>query len=200
MNHLHKYIPGTSSRTLLLLHGTGGNEDSLLELVKFLDENANLLSPRGNVLEGNMPRFFKRLSEGVFDLEDLRVRTEELAVFIAEAAQHYQFDASNVIAVGYSNGANIATSLLLRHPKVFCGAILLHGQLPFVPEEIPDLTSTNIFASAGQHDPLIRQAQFEEMVGLLRQANANVVTHVHGGGHEIARSEIEAAQAWFEEF
>src|SRR5438874_10819679 len=110
---IHEFVPGTSNRILLLLHGTGGNERDLIPLGRQVDATASLLSPRGKVLENGMPRFFRRLAEGVFDLKDLKIRTTELADFVAAAAQHYGFSSDKVVAVGYSNGANIAASVLL---------------------------------------------------------------------------------------
>src|SRR5690242_21351616 len=123
---IHEFVPGASNRTLLLLHGTGGNERDLIPLGRELDPNAALLSPRGKVLENGMPRYFRRLAEGVFDLDDLRARTGELAGFVASAAATYGFDPHNVIAAGYSNGANIAASLLLLRPETLAAAVLFH--------------------------------------------------------------------------
>src|SRR5499433_2520532 len=135
---IHEFVPGDSDRTLLLLHGTGGSERDLIPLGRELDPNASLLSPRGKVLENGMPRFFRRLAEGVFDLDDLRQRTHDLAAFVAAASEAYQFDPRRVIAVGYSNGANIAASLLLLHPETLAGAVLFHAMVPLIPEKLPD--------------------------------------------------------------
>src|SRR5262249_53359531 len=121
---IYEFVSSKSDRTLLLLHGTGGNERDLISLGRELDRNAALLSPRGKVLETGMPRFFRRLAEGVFDLEDLKRRTSELADFVTAAAQHYGFARDNLVAVGYSNGANIAASILLLRPEVLSTAIL----------------------------------------------------------------------------
>src|SRR2546430_11130249 len=118
---IHEFVPGSSNRTLLLLHGTGGNERDLMPLGRELDPNAALLSPRGKILENGMPRFFRRLAEGVFDLDDLKIRTNELADFVAAAAEHYKLAADEIIAIGYSNGANIAASMLLLRPEVLRG-------------------------------------------------------------------------------
>src|SRR5207247_5603417 len=123
------FVAGTSNRTLLLMHGTGGNERDLIPLGRELDPRAALLSPRGKILENGMPRFFRRLAEGVFDLEDLRNRTNELADFVAAAAQHYGFASDNVVAVGYSNGANIAASTLLLRPQVLSDAVLFRAMV-----------------------------------------------------------------------
>src|SRR5213079_1380024 len=135
---IHEFIPGDSPRTLLLLHGTGGNG-------RDLDAKAALLSPCGKVLENGMPRFFRRLAEGVFDLEDLKYRTNELADFVAAAGKHYGFTSDNVVAVGYSNGANIAASMLLLRPEIMHGAVLFRAMVPLVPENLPDLSSLQVW-------------------------------------------------------
>src|SRR5262249_41735363 len=142
---IHEFVPGKSERTLLLLHGTGGNERDLIPLGRELDRNAALLSPRGKVLENGMPRFFRRLAEGVLDLEDLKRGTSELANFVTAAAQHYGFARDNVVAVGYSNGANIAASILLRRPEVLSTAILFRAMVPLIPEKQPNLSSVNVW-------------------------------------------------------
>src|SRR6184192_4850281 len=131
---IHEFVLGKSERTLLLLHGTGGNERDLIPLGHELDPNAALLSPRGKVLENRLPRFFRRLAEGVFDLEDLKNRTHELADFVAAAAKHYGFASDNLVAVGYSNGANIAASMLLLRPEILSDAILFRAMVPLIPE------------------------------------------------------------------
>src|SRR5437588_9417037 len=146
---IHEFVPGSSERTLLLLHGTGGNERDLIPLGHELDPGAALLSPRGKVLEHGMPRFFRRLAEGVFDLEDLTRRTHELADFVADAATRYGFDPRNVIAVGFSNGANIAASLLLLRPETLAAAVLFRPMIPLVPETLPDLSRVPVFIAAG---------------------------------------------------
>src|SRR5881398_623599 len=138
---IHEFVAGSSNRTFLLLHGTGGNERDLLPVGRELDPTASLLSPRGKVLENGMPRYFRRLAEGVFDLEDLKKRTHELADFVVSAVAHYKIDIENMIAVGYSNGANIAASLLLLRPEIFPAAVLFRAMVPLVPETQPDLSS-----------------------------------------------------------
>src|SRR5213595_1851296 len=126
---IHQLVPGNSKRTLLLLHGTGGNERDLIPLGQELDSNASLLSPRGKVLENGMPRFFRRLAEGVFDLEDLRKRTDELADFVLSAADYYKIDIKQIVAVGYSNGANIAASIILLRPEILSAAVLFRAMV-----------------------------------------------------------------------
>ncbi|HUX22680.1 MAG TPA: alpha/beta hydrolase [Spirochaetia bacterium] len=194
----HQYIPRKlkGAPTLLLLHGTGGNEHDLLDLGAALLPGAGLLSPRGAVLENGMPRFFRRLSEGVFDLEDLQRRSEDLAQFVAEAASTYLFDPAKVFAVGYSNGANIAASLLLLHPTVLAGAVLFHAMVPIVPQRLPDLKGVPVFMGSGRLDTMIPPAQAEALERMFIEAGANVTSHWEQGGHALNRQEIEAAARW----
>ena len=198
LSFIHRFIPGTAP-TILLLHGTGGDELDLLGVGPLLAPGAALLSPRGQVLENGMPRFFRRLAEGVFDQEDLSRRTDDLAVFIASAAQHFGFDSANVIAAGFSNGANIAASLLLAHPGVLRAAILFAPMVPFTPTPLPDLHGTTVFIGAGRVDPLISQAQTEELADLLRATKADVTLSWHDSGHMLTRPEIAAAADWLRE-
>jgi len=193
--HRWEPTPGAST-TLLLLHGTGGSEDDLLDLGRSLLPTANLLSPRGQVSENGLARFFRRLAEGVFDLDDLRARTTGLARFVDEAARVYGFDRSRVVAVGFSNGANIAASLLLSGTPTLAGAALLHPMVPFEPTASPDLTGRAVFIGAGRTDPLVPVSQTERLTELLTAGGATVETHWHPGGHRLSREEIEAAQAW----
>jgi phospholipase/carboxylesterase/glyoxalase family protein len=192
----HRFVPGSDATTLLLLHGTGGNEDDLLPLGRELAPNASLLSPRGRVLERGMPRFFRRLAEGVFDQQDLALRTDELAGFVAAAASQYKFDAGRVIAVGYSNGANIAASVLLKHPRVLSGAVLFHPMVPFEPTPLPSLPATPVFMSAGTADAMVPRPLTERLAELLRASGGSVTVHWENGGHELSRSEVDAARAW----
>src|ERR687897_3449236 len=148
LGFIHQFIPSSATQdkvTFLLLHGTGGNEQDLIPLVRELNPRAAMLSPRGKVLENGMPRFFRRLAEGVFDIEDLKFRTNELADFVNNASKVYGFDLQHVIALGYSNGANIASSMLLLRPEVLSTAILFRAMVPLVPEVLPDLTNKHIF-------------------------------------------------------
>ena len=197
---IHRFAPaaesGGRSRTLLLLHGTGGNEEDLLPLGRYLDPGAGLLSPRGKVLERGMPRFFRRLAEGVFDLEDLRGQTQDLARFVRAASEDYKFDPREVVAVGFSNGANIAASLLLQEPGVLSAAILFHPMVPFVPETLPDLVLTRVFIAAGRYDPMVPAENTEELAGLLQRAGAPVTVHWQPGGHQITEDEADAARSW----
>src|SRR5207245_6146183 len=149
---IHEFVSGSSERTLLLLHGTGGNEHDLIPIGGELDPTATLLSPRGQVLENGMPRYFRRLAEGVFDLDDLKKRTHELADFVASAASHYKIDIEKLVAVGYSNGANIAASMLLLRPEILPAAILFRAMVPLEPDNLPDLSFTHDWIGPGDQD------------------------------------------------
>jgi phospholipase/carboxylesterase len=198
----HRYITSQdrsdkAGLTLLLLHGTGGNEDDLLPLGRELDPNARLLSPRGKILEGGrIPRFFRRLAEGVFDIEDLKFRTHELAGFVEKASRFYGFDAHKVVAVGYSNGANIAASMLLLKPQTLSGAILFRAMVPLVPDNLPDLSNKRIFMSSGLRDPIATRQEAETLSGLLKQASAIVDLQWQNSGHELTQDDVHAARQW----
>src|SRR5438874_4757869 len=193
---IHEFVPGTSNRTLLLLHGTGGNERDLIALGRELDPNAALLSPRGKVLENGMPRFFRRLAEGVFDLEDLKHRTNELADFVTAAAQHYGFATDQLVAVGYSNGANIAASVLLLRPGVLPTAILFRAMVPLHPEKEPNLSSVRVLIGAGTNDPIVPASETKRLAELLRRVGADVTIHFAKAGHGLTNNELEAAGHW----
>lgn len=205
LGFVHRYIPPSSagesagSTTLLLLHGTGGDEEDLVPLGRALLPGAALLSPRGKVLERGASRFFRRLAEGVFDQEDLARRTAELAQFVGAATKTYELDAEALIAVGFSNGANIAASLLLTHPGLLRGAVLLSPMVPFDLDALPDLAETAVFIGAGRADPIAPAAQAERLAEMLRGAGAQVTLHWTPGGHGITKSEVDAARSWMAE-
>jgi predicted esterase len=196
---IHEFVPGGSGRTLLLLHGTGGNEHDLIPLGRELDPNAALLSPRGKVLENGMPRFFRRLAEGVFDVEDLKQRTNELADFITVAAAQYNLATNEIIAVGYSNGANIAASMLLLRPEILHAAILFRAMVPLVPEAMPDVSPVRVWIGAGNQDPIIPTSETQRLVDLLRGAGADVTIRFFNAGHGLTNSEVETAGQWLKE-
>ena len=196
LDFVHEFLPGSSNRTLLLLHGTGGNERDLIPLGREIDPTAAFLSPRGKVLENGMPRFFRRLAEGIFDEEDLKRRTHELANFVGAAANHYEFAADQVVAVGYSNGANIAASLLLLRPGTLRAAILFRAMVPLVPEKLPDLSLLRVWIGAGNQDPIIPTSETQRLVELLRKARADVTIRFFDAGHNLANNEIEIARDW----
>jgi phospholipase/carboxylesterase len=196
---IHEFVPGTSHRTLLLLHGTGGNERDLIPLGRDLDPNAFLLSPRGKILENGMPRFFRRLAEGVFDLDDLKTRTNELADFVAAAARHYELAADHIIGVGYSNGANIAASMLLLRPEIMHAAILFRAMLPLIPDKLPDLSSVRVWIGAGDQDPIIPTRETQRLVELLRRAGADVTIRFFNASHGLTSGELETAGQWLKD-
>jgi predicted esterase/catechol 2,3-dioxygenase-like lactoylglutathione lyase family enzyme len=202
LGFVHKYLPPASgaelagSTTLLLLHGTGGDEDDLVPLGRRLLPGAGLLSPRGKVLERGMPRFFRRLAEGVFDQEDLARRTDELAEFVETAVRTYGLCRDGIVAVGFSNGANIAASLLLRRPGILRGAVLLSPMVPFELPTTPELAGTAVFIGAGRGDSIAPPAQAERLAAILGRAGAAVTMHWEPGGHAVAQAEVEAAHLW----
>jgi predicted esterase len=197
----HHFIPadaGAPPVTLLLLHGTGGDENDLLGLGRMLVPGAALLSPRGKVLEHGMPRFFRRLAEGVFDLDDLTARTHELADFVADAATRYGFDPRHVVAVGFSNGANIAASILLLRPETLAGAVLFRPMVPFTPESPPDLAKVPVFIAAGASDHIVPMEQSDQLATLLKNAGAPVTLHWEPAGHGLTQGDVLAAQQWLQ--
>ncbi|HEX6630875.1 MAG TPA: VOC family protein [Gemmatimonadaceae bacterium] len=206
LGFVHRYLPPTAqaeqagSTTLLLLHGTGGDEDDLIPLGRALLPGAAILSPRGKVMEGAAARFFRRLAEGVLDQEDLARRTGELATFIEAAAVTYGLDRDGIVAVGFSNGANIAASLLLRRPGLLRGAVLLSPMVPFEPETPAGLAGTHVFIGAGRTDRMVPPEQSERLAGLLGDAGAEVTLHWEPGGHGITEREVLAARRWLEQF
>ncbi|KPV44948.1 alpha/beta hydrolase [Alicyclobacillus ferrooxydans] len=196
---IHRFIPSKTGRndtTLVLLHGTGGNEEDLLPLGQFLAPEAALLGVRGKVLEGGMPRFFRRLAEGVFDEADLIFRTHELARFIDEAASTYELNRARLTAVGYSNGANIAASILLLEPEVFSSAVLLRAMVPLEPEEYPNLQGKKVLMQCGRQDPIIAPENSERLAALLKMSGADVTVHFSNSGHGLTNPELAQAQAW----
>jgi len=195
---LHEFVPGHSNRTLLLLHGTGGNERDLIPLGRELDPDASLLSPRGKILENGMPRFFRRLAEGVFDLEDLKTRTHELADFVTASVRHYKLAANHIVGVGYSNGANIAASMLLLRPEIMHAAILFRAMVPLIPETLPDLSSVRVWISAGDQDPIIPASEAKRLAELLRSAGADVTIRFAKAAHGLTSDDVTTARDWLE--
>jgi predicted esterase len=193
----HRWVPGRGSPlTALVLHGTGGDESDLLPLGAAVAPGAALLSPRGKVLDRGSPRFFKRLALGVFDQADLAARTEELVTFVRRAADLYGFDPSKVVAVGYSNGANIASSAFLRHPGIFSRAVLFRPMVPFVPNPSPALNGMPVYISAGRVDPIVRRENTEELLTVLSAAGAAVTTRWEEAGHALTSGEVQGAADW----
>lgn len=197
MKYLYNPSERASDPTFLLLHGTGGNERDLLPIAQDIKINNGVLAVKGNVDEDGNARFFKRFTDGSPDITDMVERTDELNAFVNKAAQTHDFDRDNVIALGYSNGANIATSLLFHHEASLKGAILLH---PFVPRkdiQLPDLTDVPIFISAGATDTLVLPGEAVQLKKMLEQAGADVKLYLTDAGHALVNSEIEAATEWY---
>jgi phospholipase/carboxylesterase len=179
---------------LLLLHGTGGDENDLVPLGARMAPGSALLSPRGKVREKGMPRFFRRLAEGVFDLDDLTARTYELGDFVDKARAAYALE--RPIAVGFSNGANIASALMLLRPLALAGAVLMRGTVPFLPEQPPNLRGVPVLILAGSDDPLVSADNREALVKLLKEAGANVSASVIEAGHGLTPQDIALATRW----
>jgi len=205
LGFIHRFIPphsnaNESKQTLLLLHGTGGTEDDLIPLGNQLAPNASILSVRGRVLENGMPRFFRRLEEGVFDLEDLKMRTDELAEFLTKSSSKYMFDEKRIIAVGYSNGANIAASLLLRRPESLAGAILFRAMVPYSPTVMPDLSNKSIILLEGLYDSIVSRTEAQRLLEIFTNAQSNVTLKWQDSGHNLTNEDIFAAKKWLERY
>jgi phospholipase/carboxylesterase len=214
LGFIHRFMPSTNEEreartktieqgskgkvftTFLLLHGTGGNEEDLIPLAYELDQRAAILSPRGKVLENGMPRFFRRLAEGVFDIEDLKFRTNELADFVKNASKAYQFNLQRIVAIGYSNGANMAASMLLLRPEILSAAILFRAMVPLVPDILPGLTNKHIFMSSGLYDPIVPKQEAERLFSLFKNAGAKVSLSWQDSGHELTIEEVQKAKEW----
>jgi predicted esterase len=198
LGFVHRFVPPASPGvpTLLLLHGTGGDEDDLIQLGTLLLPGAAMLSPRGKVLEHGAPRWFRRLALGVFDEADLIRRTRELSTFVGAAAAAYELDPKRIIAVGFSNGANIAASMFLLHPGVLRAGVLLRAMVPFEPETLPDLSGVPIYIASGRFDPMIPAANAERLAAMFEEAGAEVRLAWDDQGHNLAPDEVDAARRW----
>lgn len=196
--HTHRWVPGSApgAPVLLLLHGTGGDEDDLIPLARMVAPGAALLSPRGNVAEQGAARFFRRLAEGVFDLEDLAARTRELGEFVLAAEERYGFDRNRLYAMGFSNGANIAASLMLSRPEVLAGAVLLRAMVPFEPSAPVELGGRPVLIGAGRLDPLVPASVTERLADLLRDAGADVTLEWQQAGHQLVQGDLSGIADW----
>jgi phospholipase/carboxylesterase len=181
----HVWRPGAAGAPLLLLHGTGGNEHDLLPLAERLAPSAPVLSVRGTVLENGMPRFFRRLAEGVFDEDDLRERVDELAEFLIAAEKEYEVEAGSWAAVGFSNGANVASALLMLRPEALTAAVLLAAMVPFSDPPDTDLTGKRVLVANGRQDPMATAAHTETLITQLHERGAEVTVLPHDGGHSL---------------
>jgi phospholipase/carboxylesterase len=198
LGFIHRFVPGEeSTETLLVLHGTGGNENDLIGIGQAIAPGAAILSPRGNVLENGAPRFFKRLAEGVFDPREVRSRAEELARFIRAAAISYRLDPSRIFAFGYSNGANVASTVMLVEPGVIQGSILFRPMVVYEPPHKADLSGSSIFISAGRLDSIVPTDSVEQLAEIFRSGNADVTLKWQISGHNLVPSEVREAADWF---
>ena len=199
LGFIHRFVPAddqASVETLLVLHGTGGNENDLVGIGQVIAPGAAILSPRGKVLENGAPRFFKRLAEGVFDPKEVRSRAEELARFIRAAIMKYGLDATRIYALGYSNGANIASTVMFIQPDLLQGAVLFRPMLVYEPEEQGDLSGASVFISAGRMDPIVPVKSVERLVELFESAHAEVTLKWQSAGHNLVPSEVREASDW----
>jgi phospholipase/carboxylesterase len=199
LGFVHRFLPSehpTSRDTMLVLHGTGGDENDLVSLGQTISPGAAILSPRGNVLENGAPRFFKRLAEGVFDPQEVRSRAEEMARFIEAATARYALDPERIFALGYSNGANAASTVMFIRPGLIKGAILLRPMLVYEPETSVDLSGSSVFISAGRMDPIVPTESVERLVELFRSARAKVTLKWQMVGHNLVPSEVSEAASW----
>ena len=196
LGFIYNYIPGSRENVLFLLHGTGGNEDDLLTVGQMLDRRASIISPRGKVLENGMPRFFRRISPGVFDIEDLKFRVNELGEFIDLVCKKHSFRSKSLVVVGYSNGANIAVSLVLLKPTSLKRLILFRAMLPLVPDRIPDLNGTSVFISGGKYDEMISVKNTLELKSIFQKSGASIEMNWEESTHALTSDEVSKAREW----
>jgi phospholipase/carboxylesterase len=199
LGFIHRFVPAENSvsgETLIVLHGTGGNENDLVGIGQAIAPGAVIVSPRGKVLENGAPRFFKRLAEGVFDPKEVRSRAEELARFIHAAIAKYDLDASRIYALGYSNGANIASTVMFIEPRLLQGAVLFRPMLVYEPAERGDLSGASVFISAGRMDPIVPVTSVERLAELFESSHAEVTLKWQLAGHNLVPSEVREAADW----
>jgi predicted esterase len=200
LGFIHHFIP--SSRTIkeviLLLHGTGGDENYLINLGRRISPGAAILTPRGNVFDNESNRFCLRSPDGVFDIDDVKLRTDELTDFIVKASKRYEFDVNRLSVIGYSNGASIAASVILTHPGIIKRVVLFHPGLPLIPQILPDLSYTRALIAYGENDTIVQPDESLELAKLLKHCGANVETYRHGGHHELVKDEIITAKRFLE--
>ncbi|MBR0823952.1 alpha/beta hydrolase [Bradyrhizobium manausense] len=192
----YRFEPGSKpgAPPLLLLHGTGGDENDLLPLGGMISPGSALLSPRGRVLEHGMPRFFRRLAEGVFDEDDVRKRALELGAFVADARQRRGI--AQPVAVGFSNGANIAAALLLMKPDALAGAILLRAMVPLSDPPQAKLNGKPVLLLSGQADPIVPAHNSAKLATLLSDAGAHVDHKILPAGHQLSQADVMLARDW----
>ncbi len=192
--------PKNNAPIYVLFHGTGGDEHDLVPLVKAMHPDAGVLSLRGEVNEHGMNRFFKRIRPGVFDLEDLARRTNDINQFLDEVSKKYDFKKQDLIAIGYSNGANMIASLLMQCGPIIKGAVLMHPMVPRRDLDKQDLSDISILVTAGKHDAICPVSETNDLVTLLTEMNANILVKWFSGGHEITQYEVETIKDWINAF
>ncbi len=201
--HAYVYDPGETEnpeKGLFLLHGTGGNEYDLLPLARELAPGARVLSPRGQVLENGMPRYFRRLAEGVFDEADLALRTENLATFVEDSRVVLATGDTRWVAVGFSNGANIASSLLLSNPDSLYGGILIRPMVPFEPAVAPNLQGKPVLLLFGEYDPIVPQGERDRLIELYRETGADLEVEILSSSHGLTQADLVLSKQWMERY
>ncbi|MBO1263462.1 alpha/beta hydrolase [Proteiniclasticum sp. SCR006] len=194
----HKFIKGTdNTRTLVLFHGTGGNENDLIPVAQMIDSEANILSLRGNVNENGMNRFFRRIQEGVFDEEDIRYRAREIIEFLETAAEEYGFSLNALAGLGYSNGANIIAAIHYLYGSVFTKSILFHPMVPLKETPASKLQETSIYIGAGENDPIVPLNNTLALEKTLSEMGADVSLHTYKRGHSLTQEEVQDASSWY---
>lgn len=196
MSFVHEFVLGQSPWTLLLLHGTGGDERDLLPLGRELSPEASLLSPLGKVLEGTAPRFFRRVSEGVFDVDDLIFRTNELADWLLDQQREREIDPERMLAIGYSNGATIVSSLIMLRPDVLRGGVALRPSLPYEPASMPDLHGKDVLYLPGEFDTVVPSSQADRLVELMLKAGARAESKLLRASHGLTQEDVAFAREW----
>jgi phospholipase/carboxylesterase len=202
LGFVHRFEPATvpGAPSLLLLHGANGDENSLIAFGKAMAPGAALLSPRGQVIDQGMARFFRRHAEGDFDQADMEARTNDLVLFVERACRAYKIPRARVVAAGFSNGANMAASLLLRCPEAFCGAALMRGMVPFTPQRAVDLQRRPVLILSGVDDPIVATDEVAELADIFRAANAEVTLHWERAGHPLCQGDLLMAFDWMRKF
>lgn len=196
--HIYQEAKSEVKPVFLLLHGTGGDEKDLISLAQMIDSEAGILSVRGNINENGMNRFFERKAMGVFDEESLKEETKKLDAFLTAAAEEYGFTRANLIALGYSNGANIAGSLIFHYQDALEAGMLLHPMVPLRGIDLPDLSGKKFFIGAGKNDPICPPEETEELESLLAEAGAEVKVYWGHAGHSLTQEELAYAKSWYE--
>jgi phospholipase/carboxylesterase len=202
LRYIYQSSGNANANTILLLHGTGGDENDLLSLAEHFGGDNNVLSLRGNVSEGGMPRFFRRLGMGIFDEKDVEFRTHEMVAFIKEIATKEGFDANKIIALGYSNGANIAGSTLLLYPNFLAGAILYRPMQPFknVVFDVENTNSTPVFMSSGIADPTVKASDTANYVDLLKKSGFDVANYNLQTSHGLTQQDVKLSVEWYKKY